>query len=163
MEMPTLDKMAAHSTSYGGGDLLMGQVGLGVPMTHADNRDLQRIARDFAAGQAVLGGINHGATNINQVIKEKYMARIVRVFIVDPNENIPLDKRVIHKSDEKLTDATDQELFFEVDPAGMLRAHNEYRTTVLDKALTKATGKETLLEPARIRDLRMIVVDVVKF
>lgn len=90
-------------------------------------------------------------------------ARIVRVFIADPDINLPLDRRVIYKSSELLTDATDQELFFEANPAAMLKNHNEYRTTVLNKAMTEKAGKEIKLEPARIRDLRMVVVDIASF
>jgi hypothetical protein len=97
--------------------------------------------------------------------QEKQMpsVRIVRVFIADPNENIPLDKRVIYKSEEMLTDLTDQELFFEANPAALLAKHNELRTKTLDKKLTAAMNGERFLEPARIRDLKMVVVDIAAF
>jgi hypothetical protein len=54
-------------------------------------------------------------------------ARIVKVFIADPNDNLPLDKRVLYSGDEKLTDMTDQELFYEVPIAEIMAKHNEVR------------------------------------
>jgi hypothetical protein len=90
-------------------------------------------------------------------------ARIVKVFIADTNENIPLEKRVLYSGDEKLTDLTDQELFFDINVAEVLSKHNEYRKTVVDKKQAEKFGRDMFLEPARIRDLRMVVVDVAKF
>lgn len=90
-------------------------------------------------------------------------ARIVKIFIADPNENLPLDKRVLHKGEEILTDLTDQELFYEVPVAELLAKHNEYRKTVLDKKQAEKFGRDIFLEPARIRDLKMVVVSVAQF
>lgn len=117
---------------------------------------------------AVLGAIRPGAAMAqgagNQLIQEKKVtARIVRVFIVDPNENLQLTDRVIYKSDEQLTDATDEELFFEANPAALLEAHNAKRRATLDKKASDRANKEVFLEPARIRDLRMLVVVVASF
>lgn len=83
--------------------------------------------------------------------------RLVRVFIVDTNKSLPQERRVIHKSDEFMTDLTDQELFYEVDIRKLLETHNAYRTTLVDKA-TKHATKQQHLEPARVRDLHMSVV-----
>jgi hypothetical protein len=90
-------------------------------------------------------------------------ARIVKVFIADPNDNLPLDKRILYKGEEMLTDLTDQELFYEVPISEMLAKHNEYRKSVVDKKQAEKFGRDIFLEPARIRDLRMVVVDVAKF
>lgn len=98
--------------------------------------------------------------------KEKHAmsnARIVKVFIADPNENLPLDKRVLHSGEEKLTDLTDQELFFEVPINDMLKKHNEYRVTVVDKKQAEKFGRDIMLEPVRIKDLKMVVVTVASF
>ncbi len=89
--------------------------------------------------------------------------RIVQVFIADPNDNVPLDKSVLFKGEQKLTDATDAELFFEVPISEILKAHNEQRVTWLDKDASKRSGKDVLLDPVKIRDLRMVVVDIAKF
>lgn len=86
--------------------------------------------------------------------------RIVQVFIADTNENIPLEKSILYKGDQKLTDATDQELFFEIDIKAILEQYNAYRTTVRDK---KVKEREEFLEPVKIRDLKMVVVTVAEF
>ena len=81
--------------------------------------------------------------------------RLVRVMIVDPNENVPLDKCVLHMGVEKITDATDQELFFELDIKNILDTYNVDRTTFVDKTIKDRTA---YLEPAKVRDLRMMVI-----
>ncbi|HEY1980712.1 MAG TPA: hypothetical protein VGH13_11545 [Xanthobacteraceae bacterium] len=83
--------------------------------------------------------------------------RIVQVFIADPNDNISLDDCLLFKSEEKLTDATDQELFFELDIKDMLEKHNEKRVKIVDK---KVKDRTEYLEPAKVRDLKMVVVTV---
>lgn len=86
--------------------------------------------------------------------------RFVRVLIVDPNENIPLDKRLVYKGEEKFTDSSDTELYFEIDIKSVLDAHNAYRVTVRDK---KVKEREEFLEPVKIRDLKMVVVNIASF
>lgn len=89
--------------------------------------------------------------------------RIVQVFIVDPNENIPLDKSLLYQSEEPFfTDLTDQELFFEIDIKGILDKHNEYRVTVTDKDKS-SRDNQIKLEKAKIRDLKMVVTQVAQF
>ena len=95
--------------------------------------------------------------------KRKWTMRIVQVFIVDTNINIPLDKRVLYRSGELTTDLTDQELFFEAWDSKLLAAHNELRKATLNKEATTKAGKDVFLEPARIGQLTMTVVDVAKF
>lgn len=97
------------------------------------------------------------------LIMPQNQRRIVQVFIADPNENVPLDQAVIYKGEQKLTDSTDQELFFEINLAPLLAAHNEKRFKLIDKEASKHAGKDIYLEPARIRDLRMVVTDIAKF
>lgn len=95
--------------------------------------------------------------------KEPHMSatrRLVKVVIVDPNENIPLDKCLLYSGEEKLTDATDQELFFEIDIKDILARHNERRVKIADKKVKERTE---FLEPAKIRDLKMVVVNVASF
>lgn len=86
--------------------------------------------------------------------------RIVQVFIADTDENVPLDKSVLYTGTQKLTDATDQELFFEVPIKEILDKHNAYRATLVNKKVKERTE---YLEPVRIRDLKMVVVEVAKF
>ncbi|MCK1671068.1 hypothetical protein [Bradyrhizobium sp. 150] len=86
--------------------------------------------------------------------------RLVQVFIADPDNNIPLDQSLLYSGEQKFTDATDQELFFEVDIKSILAAHNDKRSKVVNKAVKDRTE---YLEPAKIRDLKMVVVTVATF
>lgn len=98
--------------------------------------------------------------------QEKPMAnttRIIKIFVADADENLPLDKRLIFTGEEKLTDCTDQELFFEVPINELLTKHNDFRKTVSDKKASEKFGREVKLEPVRIRDLKMTVVTIASF
>lgn len=86
--------------------------------------------------------------------------RIVQVFIADTDENVPLEKSVIYTGEQKLTDATDQELFFEIDIKGILDRHNTYRKTLVNKKVKERTEN---LEPVKIRELKMVVVTIAEF
>lgn len=89
--------------------------------------------------------------------------RIVRVYLADTDENVPLDKSILHATQEKLTDLTDQELFFEMPVQDVLTKHNSLRVTLLDKKATARSGRDTFLEPVKIRDLKMTVISVASF
>lgn len=97
------------------------------------------------------------------ITPEKFSMRIVKVFIADPNENIPLEKRILYSGDEKLTDLTDQELFFEVPIASLLADHNAMRAKTVDKKQADKFGRDIFLEPVRIKDLKMVVVAIASF
>lgn len=86
--------------------------------------------------------------------------RLVQVFIADPNENVPLNDSLLYRGDQHLTDATDQELFFEIDINMLLKAHNLKRVTFVDK---KVKERVEHLEPIKIRELKMVVVTVAQF
>lgn len=94
------------------------------------------------------------------VEEDKLATRMVKVYIADPDENLPLDQRVLYTGEEKLTDLTDQELFFELDIKGVLEKHNEARIKIVNKKVKERTE---YLEPAKIRDLKMVVVTVATF
>lgn len=91
------------------------------------------------------------------------MRRIVQVFIADTTEDIPLENGLLHQGEPKFTDLTDEELFFEIGMKDLLDKHNEIREKTLDKKATKKSGRDVYLEPARIRDLKMVVVDIAVF
>jgi hypothetical protein len=86
--------------------------------------------------------------------------RLVQVFIADPDENVPLADALLYTGEQKLTDATDQELFFEIDIRDILAKHNEKRTKLINRKVKERTEH---LEPAKIRDLKMVVVNVASF
>lgn len=89
--------------------------------------------------------------------------RIVKVFVADTNINIPLGERVLYSGEEKLTDLTDQELFYEINIGELLKTHNINRRAILDKAASDKFGRNIYLEEARVRDLKMVVVDIAIF
>lgn len=113
-----------------------------------------------APGQAVLQRDPPKAAQGRMEDKEMSGRRYVRVLVVDPNENIPLDQCVLYAGEEKLTDLNDQELFFELNIKKMLADHNEKRIKVVDKKVKERTE---YLELAKIRDLKMVVVTVAQF
>lgn len=86
--------------------------------------------------------------------------RLVQVFIADPDENVPLDQSMLYRGEQKLTDATDQELFFEIDIKSAIDKHNAERIKIINKKVKERTE---YLEPAKIRDLKMVVVTVANF
>ena len=95
--------------------------------------------------------------------KGEFMRRIAQVFIADTNDNIALDKGLLYQGEPTFTDLTDEELFFELDMKTILEAHNAVRVATLDKKASKTSGRDVYLEPARIRDLNMVVLDIAVF
>ena len=99
----------------------------------------------------------------NKVVADKQdKLRVVRVYIADTNVNIPVGKRLLYTGEETITELTDQELFFELDIKSLLAEHNKYRFGVKDK---KHSSKDNVvyLEPVRVRDLVMTVVNIATF
>ena len=95
--------------------------------------------------------------------KEEAMAvqrRLVQVIIIDPDENVPIEQCLLHRGESQLTDLTDQELYFEINVKQLLDAHNEKRVKLVNK---KVKERVENLEPAKIRDLRMVVVVIASF
>lgn len=124
-----------------------------------------RLAQGHAEELALLLN-KQGALQPQLAKVEKIMmtaARIIKVFIADPNENLPLEKRVLYTGEEKLTDLTDQELFFEVPIQDLLAKHNEVRVKTVDKKQADKFGRDIMLEVAKIRDLKMVAVTVATF
>ena len=98
-------------------------------------------------------------------IKEEDMGtrRLVKVIIVDPNENVPLEDAVLYMGNEQLTDLTDEEIFYDLSIKEMITKHNETRTSILDKEASKSRDKDVFLEKIRIRDLKMVVLTIAQF
>lgn len=84
--------------------------------------------------------------------------RLVQVIIADPHPDVPLEDCVLHQGLPEVTDLDDRELFFQLDMKTMLEAYNKHRITLLDRA--KSNDRITRLEPAKIRDLKMVVVTI---
>lgn len=86
--------------------------------------------------------------------------RLVQVFVADTNDQVPLKDSVLYSGAQQLTDLTDQELFYELSIKEMLAEHNKKRTQIRDK---HNKHEDTPLEPARVRDLKMVVVTIAQF
>jgi len=89
--------------------------------------------------------------------------RLVKVFIADTEERIPLEQRILYIGNEKVTDSTDQELFYEIAIKEILDKHNATRSKILDRKAQEKFGRDIFLEPAKIRDLKMVVVTLAEF
>lgn len=154
-EMPSLTKSAYSTTAYN--PTAAGLVAGSPSVFHRRDSALEEmIHRQAAAAQGVIKPQLHQASKPMTI-------RIIKAYIADPNDNLPLDKRVLYSGPEKLTDLTDQELFFEIPINDLLKAHNEVRAKTVDKKASEKFGRDIFLEPVRIRDLKMVVVDIATF
>jgi len=105
-------------------------------------------------------------STLEKMKKEKEMAnqdnrRYVQVFLVDPDEKMPLEKAVLHKGEPMLTDLSDEELFFSIPVMELLKTHNSTRETTKDPEASGSKAK--CLKPVRIKDLSMTVVTIASF
>ena len=134
-------------------------------------QQFSQAAGSTAAARDAMGGGAAGRLGASplarqiQQLQEKKMAvparRYVQVFIADPDPKVPLNNCLLYSSEPKMTDLTDEELFFEVEIKRILDEHNEkVRTVTVDKTIKDRTQH---LEAARIRDLRMTVVTIAQF
>ena len=179
-ELPNITASSYATTAYDPTALHALQVFPDAKWAEDENRVLDQSVQHFLNADARKGAadrrINAAATALRQAPDFGYIrpqqgnqimaARLVRVIIADTNENLPLQDRLLYKGEEQFTDLTDQELFFEIDVAGILKAHNEKRTKTVDKSKAALQGMDrgsVMLEPARIRDLKMVVVNVATF
>lgn len=151
-ELPQMRSCNFATSTYDG-------TGLGISTTDLATNDITKWSPNVLANNALTMKIEA----ITREDKEEDMTdqrRLVKVLIVDPEEEIPLDRCLLYNGEEHLTDLTDEELFFEIPVKELLDKHNEYRETV-----EKDTNRDKVefLKPVRIRDLRMVVVTVAAF
>jgi len=118
--------------------------------------------------KAIVGeNVVRGITN-NFLFKENtpkmatpIVRRLVRVIIADPHPDIPLNKAILYNGEEHFTDATDNELFFEVPIQELLKQHNDKVRSMTKNSAVK--DRTEYLTPARIRDLKMTVINIASF
>lgn len=149
-ELPTITGSTVGYSTY------TGTTGAVDNTFFVDNSHRQYLAQQSALSN-FLGNAGWQPANANAKEAKLSQKRIVQVFVCDPDDNIPLDKALLYKGDPKFTDSTDQELFFEIDIKTILDAHNEFRTTLTKK------NSEKKLDAIRVRDLKMVVVNVAQF
>jgi len=163
-DMPRISTSAYTSNTYVPGINTLGAVGMGLNEFDLDtfttaNTTAGVTRADRRLSQQFIARPTHVTEPVETEVADQ-KTRFVRVLIVDPNDNIPLDDRLIYSGSEKLTDSTDQELFFELDIRDLLAKHNEKRVKVIDKAVKERTQ---YLEAAKVRDLRMVVTTIAAF
>lgn len=156
-EMPAMASSAHTHTIYAGGALAgqsSGLIGL------AGAAPLNQFAQQALAQQYNSAKEQAKAAKPKEPIMAAAVRRLVQVFIADANENVPLESSLLYSGEQKLTDATDQELFFELDIKTLLEDHNKKRVKLIDKKVKERTE---YLEPAKVRDLKMTVVTIASF
>jgi hypothetical protein len=162
IEMPMLFKNALTASNYAGSALLNTNINRSSPTSSSWSTDTYASDREEAA----LNEFIHKSDRIPAMPDTKAPVvdlRIVRVVIADVDKSLPVESRIIHHGIEQVTELTDEELFFEVPIVDLLKKHNELRAKTLNKADTAKAGKDVFLEPIRVRDLRMVVVDIADF
>lgn len=122
--------------------------------------DNMKIMRDLTERQK---GLDHRVLEqAPPQVKDEKMSnrRIVQIYVADPDEQVPLNKALLYKSEPFLTDETDQELFYGINIVDMLKKHNEFRITIQNKKIKERVEN---LEPVRIKNLSMLVVTLAQF
>lgn len=156
--LPQITTSNHTHTLYSGTGQAMGYVDTGPSTAGAFGlwKNEDPIERRINAAQPIIAN--------QQQQKEEKVAdpkrRLVKVVIIDPDEKVPLNKCILYSGEEKLTDLTDQELFFEIEVGAVLIDHNKVRASIVDKSVKERTEH---LEPIKVRDLRMVVVTVASF
>ena len=160
-EMPTIGASSYGSTAYGLNGLGSSANFVGITQ-NATNLSVARRYDPFAVKEYANKQPQPVAAQQEETedMADSSKRRLVQVLIVDPDERVPLDDCLLYRGEPKMTEATDQELFFEVDIKNLLAAHNERRVKVVDK---KVKERQEYLEPAKIRELKMVVVTIAAF
>lgn len=126
--------------------------------------DAVEVAMDAAAEERKREKVRRAISRTMQLQQEKEepmpSRRIVQVYIADPDDAVPLENSILYTGTQKMTDLTDQELFFEIDMKTILEKHNAMRAGIIDKEVKDRTE---FLEPIKVRDLKMVVVTVASF
>ena len=159
-DMPTIASTALHATTGAFGTAGDGARWIDRPWPNRSQRTPD--FEEFFGRIAPYTTANDYDEEEEDMAETKIACRIVKVFIADPDEKLELNDRLLFSGEEQLTDATDEELFFEIDPPvkSLLDKHNEKRKKTKDK---KVKNKTAYLEPIRIKDLVMTVVTLAEF
>lgn len=150
--MPTGDFPTISQVSYGGAS--------STAFHTSDNHSGQLQWGDGSRVNPAITSLINTTTTTSTEDTEMTDRRLVRVLVVDTEENLPVEDALLYDSKEIFTDKTDQELYFDVPMQELLKAHNDKRIKVLDKSVKE---RKEYLEPARIRDLDMVVIAIAEF
>lgn len=176
-DLPTFTS-GSMQTSSTSGAMLSGAItalnALNTNHTYTVN-PVQQYTQDLArySGLHQFGNLNSltptqitlgGSSSVSAPVAVKPKLRVCRVFLVDCDERIPVDKRIIYRTDELITESDDRELFFDIPVKDLLAKHNDYRKTVeWEEKTADGTKTRTGLKEIRIRDLIMSVTTIAEF
>jgi hypothetical protein len=159
-ELPTIAGSAhTHSTYQLGGIGSLG-AGMGAQNVFTGTTTATPFTNTMATQAQVARVAKQILADVPKQEQPMSQRRLVQVFIVDPNENIPLADCLLYRGSEQLTDLNDQELYFEIDVKRLLAEHNERRVKIVDRKVKERTE---YLEPAKVRDLKMVVTTIATF
>lgn len=122
--------------------------------------------RDWQNRRLILGGSPTYVDAVIETAKGQNMAtttnrRMVQIFIVDPEDSVPLDQCLVYKSEPAITDMDDQELLLNIpDLLGIIGKYNEQRIKLRNKSVKERVEN---LDPARLRDLKVHISILAKF
>lgn len=161
-ELPTL--MSATYGGVGAANMMYHPMGGGAdvlapwnqPFKQAEPDDFGKKLGQFIKAQQAQAAAPQPQKEAPQMNQK----RLVRVVMVDPHKDVPPESSLIYDSKEVFTDKTDQELFFDMPVAQLLKDHNEKRTKIVNKDVKDRTE---YLEPARVSHLKMLVVTLATF
>ncbi len=90
------------------------------------------------------------AVNLVAGARDEVQKRYMSVWIIDQDENVPLDKSILHERSMVFTDKTPDEIRAGIALLDLLDAHNKVRAGLKDKE-----GK--ILKKIRLRDLQIVI------
>ncbi len=76
--------------------------------------------------------------------------RYISVWVIDQDENVPLDRSILYEKAMFFTDKTPDEIRADIPLANLLKKHNEYRITLKGK-------DDKILKPVRLRDIQIVI------
>lgn len=98
----------------------------------------------------------------NEEEEMKMTRRLVQVLVFDPDVRVPDEKSELYKSEEYLTVKTDEELKMEIDFKTLLPKHNDMRKKIVDEDKSETIEKDIYLKAIKMRDLEVLVFDLLK-
>ena len=90
--------------------------------------------------------------------------RMVDIYIVDPDLNLPKEHALLFDAKSVLTDETDLELIQHLDTDKMLKDHNDLRANTVDREATRLSEKVVYLRSdLGMKDLRVVITTLARF
>ncbi len=82
--------------------------------------------------------------------KDEILKRYISIWIIDQDENVPLDKSILYEKAMVFTDKTADEIRAGIPLLNLLETHNQKRLLLKDK-------EDKPLKKIRLRDLQIVI------